>query len=268
MDVEVRRVQVTPSLAASMFNRSEAAAKLHGFEADQLNRPIRNSGVERYARLMRDGHWDENSPAPVSVTPEGYVIDGQHRLLAVIESGVSVLMFIATEVPRPTQRVIDDGIRRKASDFSTLTTKTAAITNNMVIGKRGALSNIEIVEFYEKHRDAVNFAAQSVGAKHVRNVTVAPVLAAIARAWYTESHPRLLEFAEVLKTGMTRYPYDDAAVTLRNYLLSGSRARRTGNAMTYDVYQKTEYCLRAFLDRRSGVRKALAETEEQFDIPK
>lgn len=263
--IKVEREVISPTTAESMLEQSECAVAAHGL--DPVNRSLRNSGVEKYARLMREGKWDECNPAPISVSPEGYVIDGQHRLYAIIESGVTLTLFVARDVPHKTQHVIDDGIRRKAGDFTGLSNRSAAIANCMVLSEMGKRSNAELVRFYEQHKEAIHFA-ELVGAAHTIGVTVAPVLAVIARAWYTQSRSRLLEFGEAIVSGRMRYPYDDAAITLRNFLMSDNRSRheRSGSGQRYDIYEKTQYCLRAFLDRRSA-RKALASTVEHFDIP-
>ncbi len=40
---------------------------------------------------MREGHWDTTHQG-IAIASDGTLVDGQHRLLAIVESGVTVRM--------------------------------------------------------------------------------------------------------------------------------------------------------------------------------
>lgn len=74
--------EVTPEMAkAWLLNNPE-------------NRPIEEGRVREYADKMRRGEWKEKMPggAPLIVMKEGELINGQHRLMAVVKYGKSVRM--------------------------------------------------------------------------------------------------------------------------------------------------------------------------------
>lgn len=81
------------------------------------NRKLRKSHVELLARSMADGEWDHRGSATIKISEEGKLIDGQHRLHAVILSGASVIMRVETGVPESVFTLIDTGLPRRNSDF-------------------------------------------------------------------------------------------------------------------------------------------------------
>ena len=56
------------------------------------NRPLNESLVAEYARKMESGEWKEKGGAPIWVTEDGELVNGQHRLSAVIRVGHPVLL--------------------------------------------------------------------------------------------------------------------------------------------------------------------------------
>ncbi len=80
------------------------------------NRIVRESKVDLYVSDMRGGRW-RNTGETIKFNPDGKLIDGQHRLQALIESGVSgVTMSIAFDVPNDALEVIDTGAARRFAD--------------------------------------------------------------------------------------------------------------------------------------------------------
>ena len=58
------------------------------------NRPIEEDRVREYADKMHRGEWKEkmHGGSPLIVMKEGELINGQHRLMAVVKYGKSVRM--------------------------------------------------------------------------------------------------------------------------------------------------------------------------------
>lgn len=79
------------------------------------NRRIRKTKVDSYARDMESGDWQENGDS-VCFDAEGHLIDGQHRLSAVVAAGVSVWLLIVRGLPSKAQDTIDDGAKRTMAD--------------------------------------------------------------------------------------------------------------------------------------------------------
>lgn len=73
------------------------------------------SVVLRYAEAMKNGRWQTNGEAIV-FNEDGILLDGQHRLYAIIEAEVSVTMLVVRGVKRDVS-VFDDGRNRTIKDF-------------------------------------------------------------------------------------------------------------------------------------------------------
>lgn len=80
------------------------------------NRRLSKPKIREFARDMEAGRWNENTPDVVCVSSEGWLENGQHRLTAIIETGVSIWMLVAHDVPATAQNVIDSGKIRSFSD--------------------------------------------------------------------------------------------------------------------------------------------------------
>ena len=76
------------------------------------NRNIRQRTVDAYAA---DGNWQWNGEA-IKFAVSGTLLDGQHRLLAIIQSGAAVKMMVIRGLPDSTQHTLDTGIKRTFSD--------------------------------------------------------------------------------------------------------------------------------------------------------
>lgn len=70
---------VTPALAKQWL------------EKNTNNRNVNFAKVKKMAKDMREGHWDTTHQG-IAIATDGTLVDGQHRLMAVVESGVTVRM--------------------------------------------------------------------------------------------------------------------------------------------------------------------------------
>lgn len=79
------------------------------------NRNLRRQKVQQYARDMREGNWHTSGQA-IQFDWNGRLVDGQHRLEAVIESGVTIEVLVVKGLDPRAREVIDTGAKRTASD--------------------------------------------------------------------------------------------------------------------------------------------------------
>lgn len=117
---------------------SPAIAGLILKNCNQHNRAIRAAAVSGYATEMRAGRWGVTHQG-IAIDNDGMLIDGQHRLLAVIESSISVEMLVTRGVPSKvgkngvyTMDVVDAGRRRTTADQLHLMHGVASA--NIVVG--------------------------------------------------------------------------------------------------------------------------------------
>lgn len=79
------------------------------------NRNIRPRKVAQFAADMRNGDWHNNGET-IKLTPEGRVIDGMHRLLAVRASKAVIRCLVVYNVLEETRISIDCGSPRTLAD--------------------------------------------------------------------------------------------------------------------------------------------------------
>lgn len=77
--------------------------------------------MEYYSAQMLNGEWNENTGIPIVFSTDGILIDGQHRLLAVIQSGVSVYFVINHSGTQICKNYIDIGAKRTAANILEMT---------------------------------------------------------------------------------------------------------------------------------------------------
>lgn len=114
MSAQVQELPAVSNLTTEIISVSpEMAEKWLG--KNVRNRHISQMIVARYARSMRNHEWLLTGEA-VKFGVNGDLLDGQHRLLAIIDSGVTVRLCVIRGLAAGCQDVLDTGKGRKAAD--------------------------------------------------------------------------------------------------------------------------------------------------------
>lgn len=103
MTVSVTQETITPAIAERMLT------------LNTHNRNIRTRLVETLGRDMQSGQWKLNGET-IKISETNHLIDGQHRLLAVIQSNKSIETMVVKGLPDDTQSTVDTGARRQFKD--------------------------------------------------------------------------------------------------------------------------------------------------------
>lgn len=153
--MKIEEIDMTPALAAKLL------------EQNTLNRLLSPARVNTLADAIDRGGWliDAN---PVKIGDDGTVIDGQHRLHAIVKAGKKVRCLIARDVPSTARMSVDTGRPRSFADYLRLNgvtsaTDVAAITR-FLYWYRNGMDRKEIIdlarlwEFYQKEEDAITEA--------------------------------------------------------------------------------------------------------------
>lgn len=241
------------------------------------NRKIHDSNVQKFERLLQTDEFHVTHQG-VAFSDSGRLLDGQHRLLAIVNTGIGATMMVTRGWPEDTQQFIDQGRIRTALDIEQLrnpeahaTTYHMAIARRMVTGTRGSLllTTPDIVNFAEEHSAAISFTIdEAFQGKHPRYVRQAGVGAAVARAYYHEDRVRLIEFGSCLIGVRTpQGDPDSGAHLLREWLLQGSPiygAVRVSKDLL--IYMKTQRALQAFLAHEK-LRNLYPQQDEVWTLP-
>lgn len=171
--ISVVAVTVTPDAARKILND-------HNTE----NRPVKAGIVKKYARIMKTGDW-KFSPEAISISSNGRLLNGQHRLLAIEASGVTCKFLFATGFDDDVFDVLDRGATRTLSDaFGTEKKETECAT--MLARMSGSSSLSEVTDGdVRRALDCISDAHKQLMAwssTATKTVSSAPFrLAAIAR---------------------------------------------------------------------------------------
>jgi hypothetical protein len=98
-------VRITPKAAEELLGRNV-----------ELNRRINRALVERYAIDMKNGDWSEENGETIKIGRDGTLLDGQHRLSAVVESGQTVRFLVVRNVGQDALATVDTGKSRSFAD--------------------------------------------------------------------------------------------------------------------------------------------------------
>lgn len=158
-------VVVTPDVASEML-----VSNTH-------NRNLKAKRFE-FAEDMRNGDWRPEICDPIRFAPDGTLLDGQNRLHAVIDAGVSVPFLVVRNVPMDSQTVMDSGTPRRFSDALKLQGEDHHQTLAAVVRlawewergvsylARGRATNSQLSRFLDEHpelRDYSTNKSRSVG---------------------------------------------------------------------------------------------------------
>ena len=217
--VIAKLVEVTPDLAAEWL------------EMNTMNRNISQTTVKRYALAMLAGEWQQNGQT-ITIAEDGTVLDGQHRLWAVIEAGVTVTFLVVFNVSKDAIATIDSGVTRTfrhvlqikgskhASPAATLT-KFAWIYDNFDAELSDSSAKIAVrnpvLEIYYDDNTALIEQAAAIADTGCHHFTKSHM--AFCIYLFLRKNPGRAEaFAGMLKTGQNLYT-GHPIMTLRTKLI-------------------------------------------------
>ena len=120
-NLDLKKVLVTPVLAKELLLKNNS------------NRTISKETVTSYANDMREKRWKENTAEFIKIAQDGEILDGQHRLLGIVEADCSVYFHIAYGVSKSVFDVLDTGKIRSSGDvFSIERIENSAIISATV----------------------------------------------------------------------------------------------------------------------------------------
>jgi hypothetical protein len=153
--INFKKMLITPKLAKELLSKNNS------------NRRVSDTTVSLYANDMRDGRWKENTAEFIKIAEDGDILDGQHRLLAIIKSDTCVNFQVAYGVCKSVFDVLDTGkVRSSADVFSIEKIENFTIISAVIKGylslknnnkadlnkssKGNKLTNTIILEEYKK----------------------------------------------------------------------------------------------------------------------
>lgn len=90
------------------------------------NRKIKPANLAVVKAALQRGEWKLNGEA-IKIARDGTILDGQHRLLACVETGISFRTLVIWDLPDETQETMDTGRARSPKDVLALRGHTNAV---------------------------------------------------------------------------------------------------------------------------------------------
>ena len=115
IQTEFRQQTKSKEIEQKVFEVGPQNAKAW-LERNTGNRNVRQAHVRHLAEQMRLGRW-KLSPEPIVFSRKGRLLDGQHRLLAVVMSGKTISVSVALVEDESVFEVLDQGANRSNSDI-------------------------------------------------------------------------------------------------------------------------------------------------------
>ncbi len=141
----MRIEQVTPELADKYLGTMTQ------------NRVLRDNRVMQWVTIITEGEWKLTNDA-ISFDTNGHLLNGQHRLAAIVVAEITVPLLVLRGVPADVQDVMDSGLTRKLSDALTLRGETDTFV------KASALRWIARLDYIEAEDGAtVNYYRNNSG---------------------------------------------------------------------------------------------------------
>lgn len=217
------KILVTPYLASKLL------------EKNINNRRVSQAVVNSYADEMLNGNWREDTYEFIKMSEDGFLLDGQHRLLAVIKSQKSINFQFAYGLLNNIFPILDTGSNRSSRDvFSIKKIDNANVISSCIksyiVNKRGfgrthdsnlrlRITNTNILEEYEARPEFWQEVA-TFGLKGYRNfahVLSTTSIGSFYAYFYDFSPEQSREFISQLCTGEN--VVNSTIITLRNLLI-------------------------------------------------
>lgn len=225
---------VTPEIAAKWLGRND------------VNRKLREHRCAFIARSIEDGKWVTTHQA-IAFSAGGRLLDGQHRLRAVIMANTPVKVWVAKNVPEDAFAVMDSGLPRKMCERIGSDPRRTSVATTLfrVAGPRPVPHEYEVQLLLDLLDPVFSFVETIPKALRPSKVTKASVIAAAVLRLSSarpgsQSHGLMLE-------SLTRLVAGDLAgaprviVSLYRQIVEG--VNTPGNSSSNDIFCRAFYAM-------------------------
>lgn len=251
---------ITPERAASLL------------QLNIKNRRVRKGWVDTLAKTMAEGGWKEDGNTIKFNST--HLLDGQHRLLACVQSGCSFRTLVVEGVEDEAMSSIDYIKPRNASDFLHFNEEknTSLIASSLNLLNRYLTSRLRRVVVYtpeniwdllQEHpeiRKGVEYASR------VKSKLLVPSVVSTSYFLITQKNPvEGVEFMDKLIHG-TNLDERSPIYTLRERLMNDVAKRQTKRS-SHNQVDLLVYVLKAWNAHRKGQTQRIYVWKENEDAP-
>ena len=256
-DSGLQKVWVTPEVAQEWLSRRAV-----------FQRKISKDATSKYAAAMRNGDWKFVKGLVIQITPDGYVLDGQHRLSAVVQSGISQWFMVDFNAVRSDFEVIDRGRTRNLSQLASMagcefhTNYHVSAANALLWDVNAPISfsnyawpNTEISDVMHYFQPELEVVFPKNSSKELRLGSIRGALLRAAIA-YPDKHREIQDFVGIITLLKINPAYshelNDTALLIPS-LEKKMRGRLTGNnpahvTFKYELWMVTLIVVKNFIE--------------------
>lgn len=254
-------VLITPEMAANLL------------ESNGNNRNLSEGTVKAYANDMLNGNWDYKTGSAISIDENGILRDGQHRLAAIVMSGVTIPTWVIRNVS--SDGIYDNNRKRSNSDQISImkpeyenvykSTRYISVARQIITHghfNRRMVTPKEIIDFTDIHKNILDGFFLNIPQGTVPKLSLAVVHLGLFLAYVSgEDMDDILSFYDMLCTGMSTSPVEFPIIAYRNYLLNAS-----GISTTDLEIGRCQYAFKKYLTK-SSVKKNMSPKELIYPFP-
>jgi hypothetical protein len=252
MAMESRVLSITPNMAKVMLDKNM-----------KNNRRLNHNTVKRYACIMKAGGWNLTHQG-IAFDTLGQLIDGQHRLEAIVMANVPIKMMatygvehaygeaftIDTGTKRSTQNImqisgIDDGVYKRMSSF------VGAYMRMKIKYNSSQPEAAQIIAYIDRHYDDLKVIDDIIrgcasGGCKIHTIVAVAIIAAFYRG---ESEEALRRFVRVYRSNDVEHCEDynpRHALNLRDWVRS--------HKSTPETLQRCECAIYSFAHNQTQMK--------------
>lgn len=270
--MNIQMVKITPEIAEQYLEKNKGNY-----------RSINRSRVLAYAEDMASGNWVQNGEA-IKFSENGMLIDGQHRLQAIIQSGKTIEMPVITGIDNDVS-LFDIGGKRIGSQIAAKSgisegaraNAALAAAKYIVCGDFGSHASAKgkVIQ-YVKDNEAIIERAYRIVVLGTRNPIAkraACLLAVIFLLKNAHSEERLMAFFNIVNSGFPEVGTDcSSAIVLRNYLIKEKTGRvRDTTESRKCLFSNTvsafmDFCAGKHRQQEYRISRSILEDFERFRL--
>jgi hypothetical protein len=164
----IQKVRMTPSVARKLLSNT------------QQNRSVKKKNISKLVDNINRGLWDSENGQTIKIDQSGKLIDGQHRLYAIVESKKTVDAYVAFNCSSKAMNNVDTGANRTLNDILKLNglkyyTLVGGIIQSESVIKRGISTSLaskhteinsyqHILNIAEENKEYLNFVCSKAAA--------------------------------------------------------------------------------------------------------
>ncbi len=170
--MELKMIKISPDVAAEMLEANI-----------EINRSIKQGHLQKLVYDMQHGYWDANNGEALRFTKPkkgqkyGTLVDGQHRLHAIIQSGKTYTLPCMIGVSEDSFATLDSGSQRLFSDIlgSKGVQSKASVAGAVLILEQFYSGNFSTRQLshsrlLNRYLDHTAITEHSVASNHLRNI--------------------------------------------------------------------------------------------------